>query len=55
MKGIWQQLNYQGVGRRYSKVTGEVNWVQIDVDKAVLDADHMVSPEEHLHNAMLRQ
>jgi arylsulfatase len=38
-----------------SVFTGVVNWVQIDVDAAAEDADHLVSPEERLRVAMARQ
>jgi hypothetical protein len=29
--------------------------VQIDIDEAAADVDHLVSPEERLHIAMARQ
>ena len=35
--------------------TGSVNWVQIDVDEAAEDLDHLISPEERLRIAMARQ
>ena len=35
--------------------TGKVEWVQIDVDEAAEDADHLISPEERLRVAMARQ
>jgi hypothetical protein len=35
--------------------TGRVNWVQIDIDEAAEDLDHMISPEELLRLAMARQ
>jgi arylsulfatase A-like enzyme len=38
-----------------SRFTGEINWVQLDVDEAAEDADHMVSPDERLRIAMARQ
>jgi arylsulfatase len=38
-----------------SVFTGAVNWVQIDVDAAADDADHLISPEERLRVAMARQ
>ena len=31
------------------------HWVQIDVDEAAEDADHLISPEERLRIAMARQ
>jgi arylsulfatase len=38
-----------------SAFTGTVNWVQIDIDEAAADADHLISPEERLRVAMARQ
>ncbi|HXV57484.1 MAG TPA: arylsulfatase [Gaiellaceae bacterium] len=38
-----------------SRFTGTVNWVQIDVDDAAADVDHLISPEERLRVAMARQ
>jgi len=35
--------------------TGEVNWVEIDVDEAAEDVDHLMSPDERLRIAMARQ
>jgi arylsulfatase len=35
--------------------TGKVEWVQIDVDEAAEDPDHLISPEERLRVAMARQ
>jgi hypothetical protein len=35
--------------------TGKVNWVQIDVDKATEDIDHLISPEERFHLAVAKQ
>jgi arylsulfatase len=37
------------------KFNGEVNWVEIDVDKAAEDLDHMISPDERLQLALARQ
>jgi Sulfatase len=34
---------------------GKVRWVQIDVDAAAEDADHLITPEERLRIAMARQ
>lgn len=39
----------------HGKFSGEVNWVQIDVDKDAEDADHIISPEERLRVAMAIQ
>jgi hypothetical protein len=38
-----------------SRFTGTVNWVQIDIDEAAEDLDHLITPEERLHIAMTRQ
>jgi arylsulfatase len=35
--------------------TGRVQWVQIDIDEAAEDLDHLISPEELLRVAMARQ
>jgi arylsulfatase len=35
--------------------TGRIRWVQIDVDEAAEDADHMIMAEERFHLAMARQ
>ncbi len=35
--------------------TGRVRWVQIDIDEAAEDLDHLISPEERLRIAMARQ
>jgi hypothetical protein len=36
-----------------NKFSGEVNWVQIDLEKD--DHDHLISPEERFQVAMARQ
>ncbi len=38
-----------------SRFTGTVNWVQIDLDEAAEDLDHLITPEERLRIAMARQ
>ena len=38
-----------------SRFTGTVDWVQIDVDDAAEDNDHLITPEERLKIAMTRQ
>ena len=38
-----------------SVFTGTVEWVQLDVDEAAEDVDHLISPEERLRVAMARQ
>ena len=35
--------------------TGKVNWVQIDIDAAAEDLDHLISPEERFRLAMAKQ
>jgi arylsulfatase len=35
--------------------TGRIRWVQIDIDEAAEDVDHLISPEELLRVAMARQ
>jgi arylsulfatase len=42
-------------GPRDSEFSGRVRWVQIDIDEAAEDLDHLVSPEERLTIAMARQ
>ena len=42
-------------GFRDSEFTGRVEWVQLDVDEAAEDLDHLISPEERLQIAMARQ
>ncbi len=38
-----------------SAFTGTVKWVQIDIDEAAEDLDHLITPEERLRVAMARQ
>jgi arylsulfatase len=38
-----------------TKFSGEVNWVEIAVDKDAVDLDHLISPEERLAVAMAIQ
>ena len=38
-----------------SRFSGTVNWVQIDIDAAAEDVDHLISPDERLKIAMARQ
>lgn len=42
-------------GPRDNAFNGEVNWVEIDVDKAALDADHILTGEERFRVAMAVQ
>jgi hypothetical protein len=38
-----------------SRFTGKIAWVQIDIDAAAENVDHLISPEERLQLAMARQ
>jgi arylsulfatase A-like enzyme len=38
-----------------TEFTGRVRWVQIDIDEATEDLDHLITPEERLGIAMARQ
>jgi arylsulfatase A-like enzyme len=42
-------------GPKDSGFTGRVRWVQIDLDEAAEDLDHLISPEERYRIAMARQ
>jgi arylsulfatase len=42
-------------GTHDSAFTGAVRWVQLDLDAAAEDTDHLISPEERLRVAMARQ
>jgi arylsulfatase A-like enzyme len=42
-------------GPKDSEFTGRVQWVQLDIDEAAEDADHLIGPEERLRIAMARQ
>ena len=42
-------------GSADSAFTGTVRWVQIDLDAAAEDVDHLITPEERLRVAMARQ
>ena len=42
-------------GPRGNEFNGEVKWVQIDVDAAAKDVDHMIGAEERFMVAMARQ
>jgi hypothetical protein len=44
--------DYRGQGSVFS---GTVNWVQIDIDAAAEDLDHLITPEERFRVAMARQ
>ena len=42
-------------GATGTEFTGRVRWVQIDIDEAAEDVDHLISDEERLRIAMARQ
>ena len=42
-------------GPKNSNFSGQVRWVQIDIDAAAEDLDHLITPEERLRVAMTRQ
>jgi arylsulfatase len=42
-------------GPRDSRFSGRVRWVEIDLDDAAEDLDHLITPEERLRIAMARQ
>jgi arylsulfatase len=42
-------------GPRGNEFTGEVNWVQTDLNEAAEDRDDLITPEERLHIALARQ
>jgi len=43
---------YEATGNEF---TGRVRWVQLDIDEAAEDVDHLITPEERLSIAMARQ
>ena len=34
---------------------GRIRWVELDIDEAAEDVDHLITPEERLRIAMARQ
>jgi arylsulfatase len=42
-------------GSHGSRFTGRISWVQLDIDDAAADVDHLIGPEERLRIAMARQ
>jgi arylsulfatase len=42
-------------GPKDSRFNGRIRWVQIDIDEAAEDLDHLITPEERLRVAMARQ
>jgi arylsulfatase A-like enzyme len=43
------------LGAEEIRFTGRIDWVQIDIDEAAEDIDHLITPEERLRIAMARQ
>jgi arylsulfatase A-like enzyme len=43
------------LGPAETEWTGQVKWVEIDIDKDAEDSDHLITPEERLRIAMARQ
>jgi arylsulfatase len=44
--------DFGSVGQPFN---GRIDWVQIDIDEAAEDLDHLITPEERLRIAMARQ
>ena len=42
-------------GPKETEFTGRVDWVQLDIDEAAEDLDHLITPEERMRIAMARQ
>jgi arylsulfatase A-like enzyme len=42
-------------GPTETEFTGRIDWVQLDIDEAAEDLDHLITPEERLRVAMARQ
>ena len=42
-------------GPKDSRFTGRIKWVQLDIDEAAEDLDHLITPEERRRIAMARQ
>jgi len=42
-------------GPKDSRFSGRIGWVQLDIDEAAEDLDHLITPEERLRIAMARQ
>jgi arylsulfatase len=42
-------------GPKDSRFTGRVRWVQIDIDGAAHDVDHLITSDDRLRLAMARQ
>ena len=44
--------DFGSAGRAFN---GRIEWVEIDIDAAAEDLDHLITPEERLRIAMARQ
>jgi arylsulfatase len=42
-------------GVRGNHFNGKINWVQIDIDAAAKDVDHMIAPDERFQLMMAKQ
>ena len=42
-------------GPKESEFTGRIDWIQLDIDEAAEDLDHLITPEERMRIAMARQ
>jgi hypothetical protein len=42
-------------GPRGNAFSGKVHWVQLDIDAAAADQDHLIAPEERFRLAMAKQ
>ena len=40
---------------RTGRFTGRIEWVELAIDEAAEDLDHLITPEERLRVAMARQ
>jgi arylsulfatase len=45
----------QDYGPADNEFAGKVHWVQIDIDAAAADQDHLINPEERFRIAMAKQ
>ena len=44
--------DFGSAGRAFN---GRIRWVELDIDEAAEDVDHLITPEERLRIAMARQ
>jgi arylsulfatase len=42
-------------GPKETEFTGRIDWIQLDIDEAAEDLDHLITPEERMRIAMARQ